>query len=142
MMQISSRFTVAIHTLAALEIGNEKICTSEVIATSIQNNPVVVRRITGMLKKAGLVDVNIGCGGAYLLKSIEDITLFDVYKAVDVVVDEKLFQIHENTNQECIIGANIQDVLMLILPKAQSAMEEVLRSYTMADVVTSILKKS
>ncbi len=141
-MQISSRFTVAIHILAALEIGNEKVCTSEVIATSIQNNPVVVRRIIGMLKKSGLVDVNIGCGGAYLLKPVEDITLFDIYKAVDVVEDEKLFQIHENTNQECIIGANIQNVLMLILPKAQSAMEEVLQSYTMADVVTNILQKS
>ncbi len=102
MMQISSRFTVAIHILAALEIGNDKVCTSEVIASSIQNNPVVVRRIIGMLKKAKLVGVNIGCGAAYLLKSVKDITLFDVYKAVDVVEDEKLFQIHENTNQECI----------------------------------------
>ena len=141
-MQISSRFTVAIHILAALEIGKNKVCTSEVIADSIQNNPVVVRRIIGFLKKAGLVDVNIGCGGAYLLKPVGDITLFDVYKAVDVVEDEKLFQIHENTNQECIIGANIQDVLMLILPKAQIAMEDVLRSYTMENVVLSILQKS
>ncbi|NOV60821.1 DNA-binding IscR family transcriptional regulator [Clostridium beijerinckii] len=140
MMQISSRFTVAIHILAALEISND-VCTSEVIAGSIQNNPVVVRRIIGMLKKAELVDVNSGGGGAYLLKPVEDITLFDVYKAVDVVEDEKLFQIHENTNQECIIGANIQDVLMLMLPKAQSAMEEVLKSYTMADIVTGILEK-
>lgn len=142
MMQISSRFTVAIHILSALEIANDKACTSEVIATSIQNNPVVVRRIIGMLKKAGLVDVNIGCGGTYLLKNVEDITLFDVYKAVDVVEDKKLFQIHENTNQECIIGANIQDVLMLMLPKAQLAMEEVLKSYTIANVVTNILEKS
>ncbi len=141
MMQISSRFTVAIHILAALEIGNDKVCTSEVIATSIQNNPVVVRRIMGMLKKAELVDVNIGCGGAYLIKPVQDITLFEVYKAVDVVEDEKLFQIHENTNQECVIGANIQNVLMLILPKAQAAMEDVLRSYTMEDVVTSILER-
>ena len=142
MMQISSRFTVAIHILSALEIGSDKVCTSEVIADSIQNNPVVVRRIIGMLKKTDLVDVNIGCGGAYLLKPVKDITLFDVYKAVDVVEDEKLFQIHENTNQECIIGANIQDVLMLILPKAQTAMEDVLRSYTMEDIVNNILKKS
>ena len=141
MMQISSRFTLAIHILSALEIGNDKVCTSEVIAASIQNNPVVVRRIMGMLKKAELVDVNIGFGGAYLIKPVQDITLFDVYKAVEVVDDEKLFQIHENTNQECVIGANIQNVLALILPKAQSAMEDVLRSYTMEDVVTSILER-
>ncbi|MDR1202201.1 MAG: Rrf2 family transcriptional regulator [Tannerellaceae bacterium] len=141
MIQISSRFTVAIHILAAIEIGSDKVCTSEVIASSIQNNPVVVRRIMGMLKKAELVGVNIGCGGAYLLKPIKDITLFDVYRAVDVVKDGRLFQVHENTNQECIIGANIQDILMLILPKAQSAMEDILRSYTMGDIVTSILQR-
>ncbi len=141
-MQISSRLTVAIHILAAIEIGKDKVCTSEVIASSIQNNPVVVRRITGMLKKAGLVEVNIGCGGASLIKPVEDIKLFDIYKAVDSVENEELFQIHENTNQECIIGVNIQDVLMLMLPKAQAAMEDVLRSYTMKDVVSSILEKS
>jgi DNA-binding IscR family transcriptional regulator len=141
MTQISGRFAVAIHILAAIEIGGDKVCTSEVIANSIQNNPVVVRRIMGMLKKAELVGVNIGCGGAYLLRTIKDITLFDVYKAVDVVEDERLFQVHENTNQECIIGANIQDVLMSILPKAQSAMEDVLRSCTMEDIVKSILQR-
>jgi DNA-binding IscR family transcriptional regulator len=132
---------VAIHILAAIEIGNDKVCTSEVIANSILNNPVVVRRIMGMLKKAELVGVNIGCGGAYLLKPIKDITLFDVYRAVDVVEEEKLFQVHENTNQECIIGANIQDILMSILPKAQSAMEDILRSYTIEDIIISILQR-
>ena len=141
-MQISSRYTVAIHILAALEIGKDKICTSEVVADSIQNNPVVVRRLIGMLKRAGLVDVTIGCGGAHLLKPIQDISLFDVYQAVDVVEDQKLFQIHENTNQKCIIGANIQNVLLTMLPKAQTAMENILKSYTMEDVVSGILEKS
>ncbi len=140
-MQISSRFTVAIHILASLAIGNDKVCTSEVIAGSIQNNPVVVRRLIGMLKKAGLIDVNSGCGGAYLLKPVSEITLFDVYQAVEVVEAEKLFQIHENTNPECVIGANIQQVLQWLLPKAQTALEDVLRGYTMAEVVASVLAK-
>lgn len=140
-MKISSRFSVAIHIVAVLDIGKDKVCTSEVIARSVNNNPVVIRRIIGKLKNAGLVDVNIGSGGYFLLKPIESITLLDVYKAVDVVEEKKLFEIHENTNIQCIIGANIQDALMPILPKAQLAMEDVLRGYTMKDIVTSILKR-
>jgi DNA-binding IscR family transcriptional regulator len=138
-MRISYRFTVAIHILVALEIKREIICTSEIISCSIQNNPVVVRRIIGMLKKANLVGVHGGQSGTYLLKTADEITLLDVYKAVNVAEDGKLFQVHENTNQSCVIGANIQDVLALILPKAQCAMEGVLGGYTIADVAAQIM---
>jgi DNA-binding IscR family transcriptional regulator len=94
-----------------------------------------------MLKKAKLVNVNLGSGGAYLLKSTEDITLLDIYKAVDVVEDGQLFQIHEQPNVKCPIGANIQFVLEIILLKAQGAMEDVLKNVTMKDIVEGLLKK-
>ena len=49
-----------------------------------------------------------GNGGLYLLKPLSDITLLDVYHAVDVVEEGQLFQIHEDTNVNCVVGANIQ----------------------------------
>ncbi len=55
------------------------------IAESVNTNAVVIRRILGMLKNAGLVDMKRGTGGSYLTKPIEDISLLEVYKAVDVV---------------------------------------------------------
>jgi Rrf2 family protein len=140
-MKISSRFSVAVHILSILSIEKEKLCTSEWIAGSVNTNPVIIRRVTGMLKKAGLVNVNSGSGGAYLLKSIEDITLLDIYKAVDVVEEGQLFQIHEEPNILCPIGANIEFVLEIILRKAQSAMEDVLKNFTMKDIVEGLLKK-
>ena len=57
-MKISSRFSVAVHILSILSIEKEKLCTSEWIAGSVNTNPVIIRRVTGMLKKAGLVNVN------------------------------------------------------------------------------------
>ena len=140
-MKISSRFSVAVHILSILSIEKEKLCTSEWIASSVNTNPVIIRRVTGMLKKAGLVNVNSGSGGSYLLKSIEDITLLDIYKAVDVVEEGQLFQIHEQPNALCPIGANIEFVLEIILRKAQGAMEDILKNFTMKDIVEGLLKK-
>ena len=83
-MQISSRLTVAVHTLLAIEYFHlEYKVTSEFIASSVCVNPVVIRRILLQLKDAGLVDVARGSGGATLKKPPQSITLLDVYRAVD-----------------------------------------------------------
>jgi len=69
-MTISSRFSVAIHILSLLEISKDEICTSEYIAGSVNTNPVVIRRIMGMLSKAGLVEVRTGVAGAKLSRQL------------------------------------------------------------------------
>ena len=59
-MKISSRFSVAIHIISTIEIYQKPTLTSEHIAGSVNTNPVVIRRILGMLKKYGIVDMNRG----------------------------------------------------------------------------------
>jgi DNA-binding IscR family transcriptional regulator len=140
-MKISSRFSVAVHILSLVSMEKEKLCTSEWIAGSVNTNPVIIRRVTGMLKKAGLVNVNSGSGGTYASKPLDEITLFDIYKAVEVVEEGQLFQIHEKTNPDCPIGANIQVVLEVILLKAEGAMEQVLKNVTMKDIVEGLIEK-
>lgn len=115
--------------------------TSEYIAGSVNTNPVVIRRILGRLKQAGIVDMKRGAGGAYLLKKAEDITLLEVYKAVDCVEEGQLFQIHENPNPKCPIGANIQIAIEGTLLKAQEAMEGILQEVTLADVTYNLADK-
>ena len=140
-MKISSRFSVAVHSLSILSIYANPLPTSDMIAESVNTNAVVIRRILGMLKNAGLVDMKRGTGGSYLIKPIEDISLLEVYKAVDVVEDGGLFQIHPNPNPNCPIGANIQSVIEVTLLSAQEAMENALRNVTMLDVVGDINRK-
>ena len=140
-MKISSRFTVAVHILSLVAMEHTELCTSEWIAESVNTNPVVIRRVIGKLRDAELVQVRRGVGGATLQKPLNEITLLDVYKAVEVVEESGLFQIHEKPNPNCPIGANIETVLELILVRAQEAMEAVLQEITMEDLVTVLAKK-
>lgn len=140
-MKISSRFTVAVHILSLVAIEQNELCTSEWIAESVNTNPVVIRRVIGKLRDAELVQVRRGVGGATLQKPLEEITLFDVYRAVDVVDEGELFQMHDKPNPNCPVGANIEAVLELILLRAQEAMESVLHEITMEELVTVLNKK-
>ena len=89
-MQISSRFSVAVHIISLLKLYGNPMLTSDYIAGSVNTNPVVVRRILGMLKKSGFVAINRGNGGAYLIKDIKDITMLDLYRSVSEIEKEKL----------------------------------------------------
>ncbi len=141
-MKISSRFTVAVHVLSLIAMEkNSAQCTSEWIAESVNTNPVVIRRVMGKLKKAGFIEIRRGTGGAILLKNLDELTLLDIYRAVEVVEEGKLFHVHENPNPNCPVGSNIQAVLEIILMSAQDAMESILKKVSMNDIVTGLAKK-
>lgn len=140
-MKISSRFTVAVHILSLVAIERSAVCTSEWIAASVNTNPVVIRRVLGQLRNAGLIQVRRGLGGASLHKPLDEVTLLDVYHAVEVVEEGELFQFHDAPNPDCPVGANIQAVLELVLLRAQEAMEAVLREVTMEELVTVLGRK-
>lgn len=139
-MSISSRFAVGIHILTLIELNKDGVSSSQYIAKSVNTNPALIRKIIGMLKKAGLVEVHPGIAGTRLAKQLADITLLDVYKAVNVVQDNELFSVHEHPNPDCIVGRNIQNTITPILSTAQSALERVLENITIADVVTDIVE--
>lgn len=137
-MGISSRFAVAIHILALLEQFKDEHTTSAFIAGSVNTNPVVIRRILGMLVKAGLVEVKAGVGGASLIKPLTDISLFEIYGAVAVIGEGDLFSVHEQPNPLCPIGGNIEVVLENTLGEIQHTMELALKSVTMNDIMKDI----
>ena len=140
-MSISSRFAVGIHILALIEINKDGVSSSEFLAGSVNTNPAVIRKIMGMLKKAGLINVQPGIAGAELAKNLSDITLLDVYKAVNVVKDKELFSIHESPNPACAVGRNIQNAIEPLFFSAQTALEKVLEHVTIEDVVKDIVEK-
>lgn len=137
-MSISSRFAVGIHILTLIEFNKEGVTSSEFLASSVNTNPAVIRKLMGMLKKAGLIEVNPGIAGARLKKGLSEITLFDVYKAVNVVKENELFSIHESPHPDCPVGRNIQTIIEPIFSAAQLAMEKVLVNVTLEDVLSEI----
>lgn len=134
MKQISTRFSIAVHTLSLIAVSPND-CTGDFIAGSVNTNPVVIRRIMGMLKKAGLIKVRPGVGGAALLKEPSDITLLDVYRAVIASDETQLFRVHESPSFKCIVGRNIESTLQADLIEAQQAMENRLAETTLSQLI-------
>lgn len=135
-MQISSRFTIAVHILTAIEyFQNDYKVTSQFLASSVNVNPVVIRRTLSQLKNAGLINVARGTGGATIARPLNQITLLDVFNAVDSIENDTLFHFHDNPNTDCPVGRNIHHGLDDKLQKVQDAMENELKAITLADVV-------
>ena len=87
-MSDSQRFPVAAHALAYMAHKGattpETAVSSALLAASMPTNPVVVRRVTTMLAKAGLIATRPGAnGGCWLLKPPEAIGLDVVLRAVN-----------------------------------------------------------
>ncbi|MCF2621619.1 Rrf2 family transcriptional regulator [Collinsella tanakaei] len=137
-MQISTRFSMAVHTLLVIGyFAPEQRATSTFIAKSVNANPVVIRRVLGQLKDAGLVEVEMGLGGATLARDAEQITLLDVYRAVESS-EEHLFNFHEDPNPACPVGRNIHAALDGELDAAQAALENRLAQTTLADLLDRV----
>ncbi|WP_379134861.1 Rrf2 family transcriptional regulator [Paenibacillus sp. sgz500958] len=137
-MNISTRFAVAIHILTLINSNKEGKSTSEWIAGSVNTNPVVIRRITGMLHKAGLVEVRPGVAGAKLSRSASEITLLQIYKAVNAVEADSLFSVHEHPNPSCPVGKNIAGAIVPVFSLAQQAMENVLQGVTLEQIANQV----
>ncbi len=134
-MQISSRFTVALHIFACAEYFKDKCkVTSDFLASSINTNPVIIRRILSQLSRAGLIRVARGTGGIEISRPLKDITFLDVYRAVEPIEDGRLFHFHENPNPVCPVGRNIHALLDGKLESIQSAMEDRMKEYTLDDI--------
>ncbi len=136
-MQISSKFTIAVHVLVCIDVNKDSMAvTSDVLAGSTGVNPVIVRNVLSQLKSAGIVASRQGSKGFHLAKPLTEVTLFDVYKAVDCTGEDDLFRFHRNPNPECPIGRNIHRVMDGRLDAVQKAMEDELRSTTVAQLVS------
>ena len=140
-MQITSKFTAAVHILTCIDIFDGQMrVTSDFLSGSTGVNAVIVRNVLGQLRNAGIVETRQGSGGAHLAKALDEITLYDIYKAVDCVDDEGLFHFHENPNVECPVGRNIHKAMDGRLETAQAALENELKSTTLAQVVADTRK--
>lgn len=76
-----------------------------------------------------------------LAKSLDKITFYDVYKAVDCLNEDGLFRFHENPNIKCPVGKNIHKAMDLKLEKIQDNMENEMRNITVADVAADLKKE-
>ena len=136
-MQIPSRFTIATHMLIIIALeGKESKVTSDFLAASVGVNPVIIRKTLSQLKKAELISVARGTGGTEIVKDLKDISLLDVYQAVECLGKTgQLFSFHDNPNPACPVGRNIHGILDQSLEDVQMAMEKELEKKTLAGIL-------
>jgi Rrf2 family protein len=140
-MATDNRFAVAVHALALLTFESESgtPLKSEFLAQHINTNPVVVRRILSSLAKARLVTSQAGAnGGSRLARSPENISLLEIYRAVNA---DNLFSLEHKPSPASSIGQQMQTVLDEIVEAADAALAGVLCKITLADVFQSVCER-
>ncbi|MBD8036096.1 Rrf2 family transcriptional regulator [Solibacillus sp. A46] len=134
---INTRLAIGIHILAFVECVPEKDkLNSEIIAESIGTNPVVVRRMLSALKKASLLQSISIKKGLILAKKPENITLYEILKAVDP--SNELFGIHQSVNPQCMYGLSIVKVIEDEFKNVQLELEENLKTKTLNDLMSKV----
>lgn len=130
----SSRFAIAVHTLALMANYDGKPVKSEYVACLVKTNPVVIRRLLCELSKAGLVESQPGgAGGSWLKRSAADISLWEIYNAVE---PGDIFSLHNPAREsDCAVSANISGALMGIQNKLDSAVEQTLGKIKLSTLV-------
>ena len=115
-----------------------EVATSEQIATSANTNPVVIRRLLGELRRAGLVESRRGVGAGWsLAREPGSMTLLDVYEAVE---PGPLFAMHRTTpDQGCVVGHGIQPAMQDIYEGIEETVRHELARVTLEDVLRNVL---
>jgi len=135
---MNTRFAVAVHILTFLQTQAGEPAPSELIASSVNTNPSLIRRLLSQLAKAGLTTSQMGTGGGALLaRPAASVTLLDVYKAVDEEGD--VFAIHRGSSPNCLVGRNIQAVLEVRIEEAEKALEAQLAKTSIAEMAQDVV---
>jgi Rrf2 family protein len=138
-MSANSRLAVATHLLTVLayaeaDPARETPVSSETLAQSVNTNAIVVRRLIGSLREAGLVVGHPGRhGGATLAKPAEQITLDEVWRAVD---DPNVFEFsHQTPSKACPVGSCVNELLEKVFAGVQGCLSEELQKTRISDLV-------
>lgn len=133
MAQSSSQFSVALHVLVLLGTERDRPLTSDYLAGSTGSHPVMIRRIMGQLREAGLVTALRGKeGGFRLARCPEEISLGAVYQAIE---EGEIFARHPNPNPACTVGQRINSLLCPVFSDAKAAVVTRLDEKTLATLI-------
>ena len=140
-MAANSRLTIGVHVLTWMALAQRRglrQLTSEQVAASVNTNPVIIRRSLGDLRRAALVDVRHGTGAGWsLAREPEDISLLDVYEAVE---PSPLFGMHHTEpNLECPVGRGIRPALGHLYDSVELTVRRELGRTSVADVLRETL---
>ena len=135
-MQLSMKCSVAVHCLIFIyEAKGIAKVTSSLLAESTGCNPVVIRNIMSALKKAGLITVPRGTGGAELCADPAQITLYQIYAALEPDGLASLIGIHPCQERTCPVAKNIRKVLQAPYHQIEDAIRQTMEGITLQSMI-------
>jgi Rrf2 family protein len=138
---VNQQFTFAVHIMTALAFSPAKTIGSQILARSVNTNPVVVRRLLLALRRAGLIETFIGKhGGARLRKKPNHISLGEIYDAVEprpvILINER------KALKQCHVSCKMKSIMTGVAESAEQAVREHLRGITLAHLVRKVHARS
>jgi len=131
---VNQQFTFAVHIMTVLAVSPGTVIRSQTLAASVNTNPVVVRRLLLALRRAQLIETFTGTrGGARLWRKPREISLMDIYDAVEArpvipVSQRKILK-------KCPVSCNMKSIMGRIAEGAEDAVRKHLRGITLAQLV-------
>lgn len=111
-MRLNTKCSIALHCLIFIAQYEEKVkVTSELLAKSTGCNSAAIRSILNALQKANIISVVRGVGGAHLQCIPSELTLWEVYHALEPEGLEHFIGLHPNPSDQCPVGSRIESVL-------------------------------
>ena len=130
---MDTKFSVAVHALILISESPTPM-NSDQMAGSVGTNASYIRKVMALLKDRGIIASQRGKSGTRLLKRPEDLSLLEIYQAVNG--DEvEIFQIHQNPNPDCPVGKNIKQAVFPFLDEAERQLKAALAKDSLADVI-------
>ena len=137
---MNTRFAVAVHILTFLQTQAGEPATSELIASSVNTNPSLIRRLLSQLARAGFTTSQMGTGGGALLaRRAGEITLLDVYRAVDGETD--VIPIPDGPSPKCPVGRHMKTVLQKRVSAAEQALFSELADTSIAELAGDVTRR-
>lgn len=137
-MSYSTAFSQAVSIMlyVSVKIKDEhfEYLSTKRIAESLNIPVPTATKVIRRLNAAGLLDSKIGIdGGISLTKNIKDITLYDVFIAVEQ--GKPLFRVHTNYNISGEVVENAKQRLLSAIGKTEENMRKSLESITLMDLL-------
>ncbi len=137
---MDTKFSVAVHMLILISESQTPV-NSEQMAASVGTNPSYIRKISALLKKAEIIDSHKGICGCSLCVQPEKLSLLTIYKAVADEPIIHLLDIHQNPNDQCIVGRYIKPMLVDMFANIEERFARSLSEITLADCIDNIRKR-
>lgn len=134
-MKHNSRLYLALHTLGHMASEPDRVRTSAEIAQHAGTNPVVVRRVLGRLRAAGLLTSEKGHAGGWKLAHMpQSISLADVY----IALDENLVASGQGSHaSDCSVEQALHHRVSTLLDEAEQRFIDRLAEVSIVDVASS-----